>query len=469
MTPITQLGVGLTCYTCCKGAGSNWRITDRMQEGICTHITVDGFGRMQLFRQSEHGQWVITPESDCKTAVFQTKTHKTSSWAHLDDLLKITEVNVGAWMNMWICLSNQGHTFGILMRSNTGEKHNRHMLVNVSHKFHMVSFQGRFQTVLSLRFIVDDNFTKKGKPCVDQQDSVPTSVHPWVPRSVETATLNWKVLGPVATIQNPGLWKPFQNPILKPTRGSTLLKNPYAQTHAQTQSTCSMLEPQSWVLQSSQGFILHLEGMQSVCFPGIWPDPTMLFEKTSPDPKVYILPGKMYTFDFGIPISSLESWNFLPKFQKVYILPGKMYTLDFGTPISSLESWNFISKFQKVYILGGKMYTFDSGTPISSLESWNFISKFQKVYILGGKMYTFDSGTPISSLESWNFISKFQKVYILLGKMYPFDSGTVISGLESWNFMSKCQKVYILLGKMYTFDSGTPISSLESWNFIRKF
>ena len=36
------------------------------------------------------------------------------------------------------------------------------------------------------------------------------------------------------TIQNAGLWKPFQNPILKHTRGSTLLKNLHAQ-----KSTCS--------------------------------------------------------------------------------------------------------------------------------------------------------------------------------------------------------------------------------------
>ena len=46
---------------------------------------------------------------------------------------------------------------------------------------------------------------------------------------------------------------------------------------------------------------------------------------TAVPPKIYILPGKMYTFDSGTPILGLESWNFIPKIKKTHILPCKMY------------------------------------------------------------------------------------------------------------------------------------------------
>ena len=78
-------------------------------------------------------------------------------------------------------------------------------------------------------------------------------------------------------------------------------------------------------------------------FSDIWPDPSMFFEK------VKSLPGKMYTFDSGTPISGLESSNFIPKLQKYTFYQAKMCTL------GMLDLQNKA----KVYILLGKITFLD--------------------------------------------------------------------------------------------------------------
>ena len=50
-----------------------------------------------------------------------------------------------------------------------------------------------------------------------------------------------------------------------------------------------------------------------------------------------------------------------------------------------------IIEFELIFYLFNrfKIYNFDSGTPILGLESWNFIPKFQKKNILSGKKNIF--------------------------------------------------------------------------------
>jgi len=57
----------------------------------------------------------------------------------------------------------------------------------------------------------------------------------------------------------------------------------------------------------------------------------------------------MYVFDSGASISSLESWNFIPKLKKTYILQCKMYVF----PILDLQN------IAKTYILQCKIVFFD--------------------------------------------------------------------------------------------------------------
>ena len=85
---------------------------------------------------------------------------------------------------------------------------------------------------------------------------------------------------------------------------------------------------------------------------------------------------KMYVFDFGAPIWSLESWNFSPKLEKHTFYSVNVCFFKFGM----IQTCFFqkTSFDPKTYILHCKMYVFGPGASIWGLEFWNFSPKLEK-------------------------------------------------------------------------------------------